>query len=73
MSVSFSPVFSVIFQCFPGQWSEECESRAVVAGKFRVTLRYVAEYIKDVGDSVDLVFINNFDFTQQHKKCTETR
>lgn len=42
-----------------------------MAEKFRVTLGYVPESIKDVGDSVDLVFINNFDFTQQHKKCTE--
>lgn len=45
----------------------------VVAEKFSMTLRYVPEYIKDVGDSVDSVFINNFDFTQQHKKCFETQ
>lgn len=69
MSVSYSPVFCVVFQCFPGQWSEECESRSVVAEK---TLGFVPEYIKDVGDSVDLVFINNFDFTRSTKKCTET-
>lgn len=70
MSVSYSPVSSVIFQCFPGLWSEK--PRSVVAEKFRVTLGYRPEYIKDVGDSDALVFINNLDFTLQHKRCIET-
>lgn len=47
--------------------------RSVVALKLRVTLGNIPEYIKHVGDSVDLVFINNFGFTQQHKQCTETQ
>lgn len=38
-----------------------------MAEKFRVTLGYMSEYIKYVGDSAVLVFINSFDFTHQHK------
>lgn len=45
--------------------------RSVAGGKFRVTLGYMREYIKHVGDSVDLVFINDFDSTQKYK--TELR
>lgn len=64
---SYSLVVAVIFQCFPGLWSEGCDSRSVVAEMFGATLGYMPEYIKDVGHSVALVF-----FTQQQKKCTAT-
>lgn len=73
MSASNSPALSAIFQCFPAQWSEACESRSAVAEKFTGTFGCMPAYIKHVGAVVDLAFINNFDLAQQHKKRFETQ
>lgn len=50
-------------------WSEDSKSRYLMAAKFGVALGFtVCEQIKDSRDGIDLVFINNFDFTQEQNK-----
>lgn len=63
---SYSLIFAKM-SVFP--WSEDSESRYLMAEKFGVALGFtVCEQIKDARDGIYLVFINNFDFTQEQNK-----